>query len=124
MASISIAQINEAVESKFGNFTIDVPAADGEGTEEIAFMYYLRAPKAAREKLATAFGKLQSTEPLAEGEDGVDALVAIFQDAFKALAVKADHYKKLVKVLGDDLVSWTYLLNQYGEKYAGSTPEA
>jgi hypothetical protein len=120
MSKLTLSDIHDAVDKRYGDFTIEIPAgtkANPEATEEVAFRYYLRAPKEARTKLAKAYQEMSQAPGSAPTEDG-PTLVDVFKEAFKALAVKPQHFTKLEKQLGDDLVLWTYVTNSYYENYA------
>lgn len=120
MTNLSLAKINEAVEASFGDFTINL-ADEGQPEDVIAFRYFLRAPKEARTKLAAAFSRLEAE---ASEDDGAGELVKILQAALEALAVKPEHYEKLKAALGDDLVLWSFVVTEYGNRYDSQVGEA
>lgn len=124
MSTLSLHEINAAVEDAFGDFTINM-AGPGEPEDVIAFRYFLRADKSARAKLAE--GIRRTREPEEEGaDDEAGELLAVLQAALEALAVKPAHFAKLKKAIGDDLVMWSFIVQEYGNRYeqAGQVGEA
>ena len=124
MSNLSLTQLQESVEDKFGDFTVELPAPtkdNPDATEEVAFRYYLRVSKAAREKLAEAYSAMANTRR--EGGEG-GSLLDVFRVAMEGLAVKPNDFKKLDKALGEDLVLWAAVVNAYAERYEPQTGEA
>lgn len=135
MSTLTLSQLQDTADEKFGDFTIELPAPtkdDKDATEEVAFKFYLRASKDARKKLAEGFSQLAEQSRLAsqaeaDGEaEQPDAptMVDVFKEAFKALAVKPNHFTKLEKAIGDDLILWATVMHAYADQYESQSGEA
>jgi hypothetical protein len=127
MSNLTLAQIQEAVEDKFGDFTIELPAptkSDPDATEEVAFKYYLRASKEARIKLAAAYREMAEAKEAAERPEEAPSMVDVLQAAMEHLAVKPAHFTKLKRAIGDDLVLWATVVNAYADRYEDQSGEA
>lgn len=137
MSTLTLSQLQETADEKFGDFTIELPAPtreDPDRTEEVAFKFYLRASKEARKLLADGFNQLAEQSRLAakieagevESDQEVEAptMVDVFKEAFKALAVKPNHFTKLEKAIGDDLILWATVMHSYADQYESQSGEA
>lgn len=130
MSKLTLSQIQETADARFGDFTIELPDPtknDPERTAEVAFRFYLRASKEARNKLADAFKQLAEKSGEAEKKDdqaNAPTMVDVFKAAFEALAVRPAHFTKLERALGDDLVLWATVMHAYADQYEPQSGEA
>jgi hypothetical protein len=103
MPSITLKDIQEAADKKYGDFEIHLP-----GDEIVSFVPALRLPKAKRLELRAAF----NAEKRVEANDEVD-VYDIYQDVFKISSRQKDAYDKLAAAVGDDPAVWEELAKEF-----------
>lgn len=96
--SLKLSDLQSAADEAYGNFVVDLE----DGTE-VAFKPLLRLSKERREAVATLHKDGDWSDP--------DAVVTNVKEFFRLRAVREADFKKLVKVLGDDLAQWMTLFN-------------
>lgn len=111
-SSINLADIQEAVEKKVGNYTVFLSA---DQSETAVFKPALRQPKSIRRKLAEAVDIEARVKAAMEDESLDDDVFDIFRECFELTAVSKSDFTRLKKAVGDDPAVWSRLFSDYQE---------
>jgi hypothetical protein len=104
MPSITLSDIQQAADKKYGDFQITLPDA-----QIVSFVPALRLPKESRRKLAAAF----DVEKRVNGDEPDLDLYDIYKDVFRVSARQTDAFTKLEEVVGDDPAVWEELAKAF-----------
>jgi Mycobacteriophage tail assembly protein len=103
MPSITLSDIQQAADKKFGDFEIHLPSGD-----IVSFAPALRLPKESRRKLAVALDVEKRAEV-----DNDDDLYDVYKDIFRISQRQADGFDKLAAAVGDDPAVWDELTEEF-----------
>lgn len=103
MPSITLSDIKNAADAKFGDFEITLPTG-----EVVRFQPALRLPKAQRRELAGALD-IDARAQIANGDDLYD----VYKDIFRITARTPEGFTRLDATVGDDPAVWEELANAF-----------
>jgi len=105
---LTLDDINEAVEAKYGALIIPV------GSHEVELVNALRLPKAKRKALLSLQESMSSTDD--EGNEQEVDQEAVLEDMLRLVCKTEGQGNKLITALGSDLAKLVYVFEQYTGK--------
>lgn len=118
MATISLDELRQGVETKFGDYTIALN--DEENCRLRNAMRLSKTERRELRQLQKRFDKVSKEEDLPEGDENrrsddeiEDEIVAILFDQIRLLAESKSSANKLLKAVGEDSAMLMYLIGEY-----------
>lgn len=118
MATVSLDELRQGVETKFGDYTVAL--SDEESCRLRNAMRLSKVERRALRDLQKRFDKVSKEEELSEGDENrrtddeiEDETIAILYDQIRLLAESKTSANKLLKAVGEDSAMLMYLIGEY-----------